>query len=304
MKMSRDVSSASAKLRIYSAWWLACVLWSSTYVFIRIGLAEVAPWTFASARLGFAIAVLLPLTLTRRRFVNLTSRDVAHVMAAGVLLLGVNYAMVYWGAQFIPSGLVAILQSITPVLALAAGWGIGAERVTWQKLSALGLGVLGVVLIFRTEAHLSGATAVAGALAVFGSSACVAIAYVWLKRHGRSIAPLTVTTLQCTAGFVTLGIGALLVEGSPLRASWSATSVGAALYLAVCGSVVAFWLNYWLLERMDTSAMLMMGVAEVPIAVALGALVFGERLPLGTLLGAACVLVGVVLGPIASETRP
>jgi drug/metabolite transporter (DMT)-like permease len=67
------------------------------------------------------------------------------------------------------------------------------------------------------------------------------------------------------------------------------------MYLAFCGSVVAFWLNYWLLYRMDASAMLMMGIAEVPIAVALGALVFGERLPPGTFLGAACVLAGVLL---------
>ena len=62
--------------------------------------------------------------------------------------------------------------------------------------------------------------------------------------------------------------------------------------------MIAFWLNYWLLARMDTSAMLMMGLAEVPIAVVLGAIVLGERLPPGTLLGAACILLSVLLGPL------
>ena len=272
-------------------------------MFIRIGVAEVSPWTFASARLALALAVLIPLTIARNGFRGVTPRDAAHIMGAGVLLLGVNYGLLYWGAQFIPSGLVAILQSVTPVLALAAGWWVGAENVTSRKVAALGLGVLGVVLICRTEANVSGKTALAGAVAVLASSGCVAGAYVWLKRHGRSIRPLTVTCLQCATGLLSLGVGAVLVEGSPLRASWSAASFGAALYLAVCGSVVAFWLNYWLLERMDTSAMLMMGVAEVPIAVALGAIVFGERLPLGTFTGAACVLAGVILGPITSQRR-
>jgi drug/metabolite transporter (DMT)-like permease len=67
-------------------------------------------------------------------------------------------------------------------------------------------------------------------------------------------------------------------------------------YLAVAASVIAFGLNYWLLARMDASAMLMMGVAEVPIAVLLGAAFLKERLPRGTFLGGTCVLVAVVSG--------
>ena len=57
----------------------------------------------------------------------------------------------------------------------------------------------------------------------------------------------------------------------PLAAPWSAASIVAVLYLALGGSVLAFWLNYYLLNRIDASAMLMMGMAEVPIAMALGA---------------------------------
>jgi len=61
-------------------------------------------------------------------------------------------------------------------------------------------------------------------------------------------------------------------------------------------------LNYWLLARMDASAMLMMGVAEVPIAVLLGAAFLKERLPGGTFVGGACVLVAVVTG-LVSDSR-
>ena len=64
--------------------------------------------------------------------------------------------------------------------------------------------------------------------------------------------------------------------------------------VAVAASVIAFGLNYWLLARMDASAMLMMGVAEVPIAVLLGAAFLHERLPAGTFAGGVCVLVAVV----------
>lgn len=290
------------ELRVVIVWWVACLLWSGTFPFLRLGLADVAPWTFAWVRLALALCVLAPVTAARRGFAGITRRDVAHVMAAGVVLLGANYALLYWGARLIPSGLVAILQSSTPVIALALGWLLGSEAVSARKIVALTAGLAGVILIFRTEARAAGLAAMAGSLAVIGSSVCVALAYVWLKGYRRRLPPMTVTTLQCVAGLVPLLPAALVLEGSPLRSEWTGSAVAAVLYLAIGGSVLAFWLNYWLLARMDASAMLMMGVAEVPIAVALGAIVFGETLPPGTLLGAACVLAGVILGPVTAAS--
>jgi drug/metabolite transporter (DMT)-like permease len=281
--------------KVLAAWWIACLLWSGTFLFIKIGLSDVAPLTFGWLRLLIALAALLPLTVARRGFAGLSGHDVLHVMAAGVLLLGVNYGLIYWGTQFIPSGLVAILQSVTPVFALLFGYGLGLEAVTLRKAVALAAGAAGVIVIFRTELRATGMAAVGGSVAVVGGSACVAAAYVWVKCLRGRVHPFTLTTLQCAGGLVPLAAVALALEGSPLNASWTPRALGALLYLALGASVLAFCLNYWLLERMDTSAMLMMGVAEIPIAVALGALIAGERLPPGTLLGAACILSGVVL---------
>jgi len=206
----------------------------------------------------------------------------------------VNYALLFWGAQFIPSGLVAILQSGTPLLALAFACAIGQERLTFRKLITLILGIVGVALIFGSEALTSGRMAMTGAAAVFAAAACVAGAYVWMKSYGGRIAPLAMTTIQSGAAVIPLLCLALFTEGIPSPTHWSASAWGAVLYLAVAASVVAFWLNYWLLERMDASAMLMMGVAEVPIAVLLGAAFLGERLPSGTFVGGVCVLLAVV----------
>ena len=279
--------------RIFAAWWAACLLWSSTFLFIRIGVAAVPPLTFAWSRLAVALCILAPLAAAFGRASPLSVADVARVMGAGVLLLGVNYGLVYWGAQFVPSGLVAILQSGTPIVALGLGWASGSERVTRRKVVAAAAGMLGVALIFGAEARASGARAVLGAVAVTGGLVCVALAYVWFKGYGKRLPPLTVTALQCVAGICVLAPVAFIHEGSPAGIAWTTPAVGALLYLALAGSVVAFWLNYWLLARMDASALLMMGVAEVPIAVLLGAAILGERLPPGTLAGGILVLTAV-----------
>ena len=187
--------------------------------------------------------------------------------------------------------------------ALLIGWGVGAETVTLRKCLALAAGVAGIVLTFRSEARIPGAGGLTGLVAITAGSFCVATAYVWLKRKTGRIRPLTVTTLQCLAGFVPLMTVGLIVEGNPLRFEWTAPALAALAYLAIGASVIAFGLNYWLLQRMDTSAMLMMGVAEVPIAVVLGALVFDERLPAGILLGGAFVMAGVLLTLSGSSRR-
>jgi drug/metabolite transporter (DMT)-like permease len=281
-------------LRVGLAWLLATVLWSSTFLFIKLGLRDIPPFTFASVRLAIAAIVLgtvASMTVSRRQ---ISRRALVDLAATGVLLLGMNYALVFWGAQFVPSGLVAILLAATPVIALGFGWLLGSERVTVRKAAALLTGVAGVIVIFGAEARASNAAALAGAGAVFAAAVCVAFAYVWIKTRGHALPPSAVVTVQSVAGLIPLAAIALVFEGPPTPAAWTLTSWLALLYLALAASVVAFWLNYWLLRRMDTSAMLLMGVAEVPIAVALGAIVFEERLPPGTVVGALCILAGVI----------
>ena len=283
-----------ARVGVIAIWWLVCLLWSSTFLFIKLGLSDLPPFTFAAVRLGIALLVLVPVALVQGFSRRLTRGELAHIGGAGVLLLGINYALIFWGTQFVPSGLVAILQATTPLTALAFGALLGSERITLPKVLAVVTGILGVTIIFGTEARASGRDAIVGSIAVFGGATCVGLAYVWVKTFARHVSTSTVTAVQALAGFVPLTALALVREAPPAPATWSPSAWISVLYLGLVASVAAFWLNYWLLKRMDTSAMLMMGVAEVPIAVALGAAVFGERIPSGTLLGAVCVVMAVV----------
>src|SRR5690348_5590448 len=115
------------RMRVLTVWWIACLLWSSTFLFIRIGVAEIRPLTLAWIRLALALSILIPLLAIRGDLKTVRTEDLRRVAGAGLLLLGVNYALLFWGAQFVPSGLVAILQSGTPLLALAFACGLGQE---------------------------------------------------------------------------------------------------------------------------------------------------------------------------------
>jgi drug/metabolite transporter (DMT)-like permease len=289
--------------KVIVVWWVACLVWSSTWLFIRVGLQEIPPFTFAWMRLAIALVVLAPMTLRPALWRSLQRRDLISMIATGLLLLGVNYGLVFWGAQFIPSGLAAILQAMTPVLALGLGWGLGSETVSPLKVLGLLAGIAGIGTIFSAEAHVSGRQAMLGSIAVLAGSACVAMSYVTIKTYGRHLRPIDITTVQIVAAVVPLAFVALLLEGTPMLAQWSLRGWSALLYLALGGSVLGFWLNYWLLRRMDASAMLMMGIAEVPIAVLLGAVVLGERLSALTLAGTAVALSGVACVLVTARAR-
>jgi drug/metabolite transporter (DMT)-like permease len=281
-------------MHVLIAWCVACVLWSGAFLFIRLGLREIPPFTFASLRLALALTVLIPMALARGRWQPPSRRDLPHIAVAGLLLLSANYGLIFWGAQFIDSGLVAILLSGTPLIALLLGWALGSERVTARKMLAVSAGIIGVSIIVRSQVGTSSRASVTGVAAIIAAASCVAGAYVWMKHRTPTARPGTVTVIQSAVGLVPLAMMAAAVEDAPPLAAWSVATWSALVYLAIVASVAAFYLNYWLLARMDASKMLMMGVAEVPIAVLLGAVFLGERLPPDILLGGACVLAGVI----------
>lgn len=281
--------------RVFAVWCAVCLLWSSTFLFLRIGVTDVPPLTFAALRLSLALLVLVPLAVARKSFAGLSRREWALTASSGLLILGVNYALLFWAAQFIASGLVAILQSSTPAVALALGWFLASERVTRRKLAAFVISFVGVIIIFSDDAAVPRGRAMLASAAVLVGSCSLVAGYVLQKTYASQLHPAPVITIQTAAAAVPLWAGALLFEGSPVDVRWSASAIAALLYLGVIASVFAFWLNYWLLRRIDASLMLFMGVAEVPVAVALGVFVLHEPLHLRALAGAVTIALGVAL---------
>jgi drug/metabolite transporter (DMT)-like permease len=282
-------------------WWLACLIWSSVWLFIKIGLRDLPPITFAAVRLVIALAVLLPILAWRRReHVPRDARDWYVLAVSGILLLGVNYALLFWGAQFIPSGLIAVLGSTTPAFALVFGhFLLDDEPFTVRALGAIAIGVAGVALISRDQLHIAGRQALLGCAAVTAASAFVAFAYVFVKRHRRALRPEILSAGQMLCAVGPMLVAATLREGNPLRVAWTPAALGCLLYLALVGSIAGTWLNYWLLERISATALLSMGLIEPLIAVLLGWAFLHERISPDAAVGGALILCSIFMITIA-----
>ena len=286
------------------AWVLVCVIWSTVWLFIKLGVSDVPPFAFAATRLLLALAILLPIAFLRPPRHRLTVDDRRLVAVTGTMLFTANYALLYWGAQYVSSGLMAVLQAITPACALVVSrWLLPDERLTATKGVGLALGLVGVAVIFADELTLSGGTSAVACVAVAASAFIVAWAYVLVLAHRRNLPSTVVMTGQIAAGTGPLLLLSIVTEGNPLAARWTPIAIAAVFYLALAGSLLAFWLNYWLMARIGPMRMLLTSVLEPLLAVLLGAMILGERLSSRVALGGVLVLASVALVMKREETH-
>lgn len=287
--------AAVSKARTGALFALLAFIWGSTWLVIKVGLAELPPFLAAGLRFALASGVLAVLALARG--VRFPRGRGEHVLLLGVGLsgIGASYGIVYWAEQYIPSGLTAVLFATHPFFTLIlAHLVLNAERITARKMLGMAIGFLGVLLVFRgdlTFDHPRGATAAAVLLL---SPLAAATGNVFVKRWGTHLHPFQLSILPMGYGATALLATSLAVEGEP-RIAWSAIAIGSVLYLSILGSVVTFVGYYTLLREVPVTTLNLMSYVYPVVAVVLGYLVLGEVLDLPALAGAGLVLAGIAM---------
>ena len=277
-------------------WVILCLLWGTTWIFIKIGLTDLPPITFAAVRFILAILILLPLIRIRRFPWPSSSAEWKLIALTGFLQFSLNYSSVFWAEQHITSGLAAVLQSMIPVFGLLLAWiFLPAERITWLKIVAVLLGVIGVAIIFIDQLRIENWMAFLGSVAIVAGAYCAAQASILIKLRAGAIHPASLVCAQMLAGLPALIVYALIVEGNPLALNWTWTAIGCVLYLTVFGTIAAFWLYYWLLSRIESTKAMVISLVTPLIAVLMGAIFLDERLPPQTLLGGILIIAGIAL---------
>src|SRR5258708_16559427 len=130
-------------------WLILCCIWGSTWLFIKIGLTDLPPLTFAGIRFALASLILMLMVLARRAAWPRTRREWTLIAVVGVLQFSLNYGLVFWGEQYISSGLAAVLQSTFPAFGLViAHFYLPQERMTAGRGICVFLGIFGFTVIF------------------------------------------------------------------------------------------------------------------------------------------------------------
>ena len=150
-----------------AVWLVLCLIWSSTWLFIKLGLADLPPVSFAGLRFVVAAAVLWAIVAIRRTPLPKGARAWAFLALTGFLAFSVNYGLLFWGEERTSSGLAAVLQATIPAFGLVLAHALlPSDRMTPPKVLGVALGIAGVAVIFSDRATLSGPDALRGGAAI------------------------------------------------------------------------------------------------------------------------------------------
>jgi drug/metabolite transporter (DMT)-like permease len=285
------------------AFWLAllCFIWGSTWLAIKVGLHTLPPFLSAAARFGLSAIVLGVLGVVQRVPFPRTPRTHLALALLGLATFSLSYGVVYWSEQYISSGLTAVLFSTHPLfVVLLANLVLVSEPLNAGKLLGVVLGFLGILLIFRSDLELGHPMAFVAAAVALGSPVTAAVTNVAIKRWGTHLHPYTLTTLPMAYGALVLGAISWVTERDA-TVVWTPVAIVSVVYLALCGSVVAFVIYYTLLKQVSVSALALVSYVFPIVAVLLGYLVLGETLTLSTLAGAVTILAGIAIAVRASR---
>jgi drug/metabolite transporter (DMT)-like permease len=284
-------------MALWIAFWVLGLIWGSSFLLIKIGVAELTPLQLVAIRVGTAaIAMLATLILTRQHFPR-DARSRINLIIVGFFNTALPFFLITWGEQTIDSGLATVLNATMPLFALVtAHFALKDERITLVKVLGLLAGFGGVIVLASRSLGASDvANPIAGQLAVLCASLSYGAAVVFVRRSLRHLRPIVVSSGVLLTSTVAMGGAALVVDGVPHFGALSTQVVIAVLVLGLVNTYVAYLLYYWIIDRWGATRASLVTYLMPPVGLTLGAIFLDEVLDARLIVGAILILAGVVL---------
>lgn len=209
------------------------------------------------------------------------------------LSLFITMCFVYWAAQYIPSGWIAVIFGLSPVLtSLFATLILGESSFTLGRFIGMLMGLCGLAVVFVEGLSIS-------------TMALSAVAAVTLGTVAQSLGAVLIRKLKPTIPAISITIGSLIVAiplfiangfyGSGWPQSWPTQSVAAIIYLALVGTALGFPLYYYLLKNINAERVALITLITPVTALLLGATINDEIIGSNVWLGTALILLGLAI---------
>ena len=290
-----------------SAFAIIYLVWGSTYLAIRIGVREVPPFLLAGIRFLVAGLVLYGWTTVRgERQPN--GREWASASLLAIMFFVLDYGLLFWAEQRVPSGIAAIMMATIPVfIALAEIILLRTQRLTFRLGLALLIGMGGVAVLMSHSLNLGGAPInTVGALALIVASMSWGVSSVLARRLPQPPSKIMSSGSQMLAGGVFLLLTAAVLGEFRGFHPWTVSREAwlSLLYLIVAGSIIAFTAYLWLIHHVSPTKVGTYAYVNPVVAVLVGYFLGGEALGLRTILGAVFILISVLLITTAGAKKP
>jgi len=287
-------SDARQRLQLIVAFAIVYVVWGSTYLAIRIGVADLPPALLAGARNTSAGLVLMLFAWVSTGMAPWRSPDWKIAVPVGLAMIALANGFTTWGEDWVPSNQAALISVCS---ALWTAWfgtfGVRGHPLSLRAKVGLGTGFVGAVLLF-VPGHRLSFEHMGAQLLILVATVSWAGGAMWGRHKQPTTPPLMLASMQMlTGGTALLAVGFTTGEASQWQ--WTVKGVGAVAYLAVFGSILSYTTYIWLVRRVTPDKLSTIAYVNPLVAVVLGWLVLGETLNGWQVAGMFVLLFGVLL---------
>lgn len=291
--LQRPDSATAAPAWLVGAPALFLLLWSSGFVFLKLGLRDADPLTFLALRYAIVVTLLAGLSLWFKPEFPRTAAAWLHVAMVGLLLQAGYFAFTYLSLKYgMSAGAAALITSQQPILIGLLAPAIAGERVGVIRWVGLALGVTGAAIVILAKSSIeissTGALvfAVLALLSMTGST-------LWEKRFGTATHPLSASLVQYGVALLITAPLAYLLE--PMRVHWTLGLAGSLTYLVIGNSLLAIYLLLTMIRFGEASRVSALFFLVPPVTAVIALVALGEALPPIAWVGMVLAAIGVYL---------
>jgi drug/metabolite transporter (DMT)-like permease len=278
-------------MKLFSAYLLVIMIWSTTPLGIQWSGNDVGFAFGVALRMVIGLGALLVIARIWRIPIP-WDRHSRQVYLAGGIPLFLAMSLVYWSAQYIPSGWISVIFGLSPfITSLFALALLGDRTFTLTKTLGMLLGISGLVIVFAESANLQPHSWL-GVLGVCCSATIHSLSSVLIKKLNPVMHPISITSgslMMATPLFVANALYAGLPQQIP------AQSLLAIVYLAIMGSALGFPLYFYCLKMLHAQRVALITLITPVVALILGSALNHEILTARIFYGTFFILSGLAI---------
>ena len=276
---------------------IVAIVWGTTFLGIKIGVETVPPWFVAGLRQFLAAVILFPILLFKKELKWIGWKNLSiQLTLSTLMLIGAN-GLTTVAEKDLTSSLTSLITALSPVFIFIASMIIGMEKFTFRTMIGLLMGLFGVVFIFWDGINdLGNPDYRNGLLILLLAIICWGAGTIYTKKLNSASNNLFLNLFYqfAFAGIVQLIFAFLFSEKIDVE-SWSLQSISAIVYLAVFGSVAAFFAYHYLLKTLLPTQVSILSYINTIISIFLSWLILGETISAKFLLATAFIIGGVFI---------
>lgn len=291
-RMNRHKSNA--RLGELALLFVLAIIWSSSFMFIKVAVTTFSPLTLSFTRILLAAVVLALYAFYRG---DGLPRDWPTWVAACIVgLLGnvLPFSLIHWGEQYVDSSLTAILMGVMPVaVALMAHFATESDPLTARRAVGIAIGFTGLVILIGLDALGGLGTAIFAQIAIMSAALSYSVTTIFVRRvtHLTGL-PMAVATLICGA---TILLPLTFVYEQPLSLSPDWPALGSLFMLGVFSTGIATLMYFRLINTLGATTFSQINYLIPMMGVGWGALVLHEQPGVREAIALALILAGVAL---------